>query len=94
MACSCTQNTGSALGSYVCIEDYSKVFKMKSFEKFNILYVFQGEKPHWMACALYVACRQSEVPTTDKKSTIEGNGVSLTSLLRKTKLRFVLLLLF
>lgn len=40
-----------------------------------------------MACALYIACRQSAVPASDKSTTIEGNCVSLTSLLRKTKLR-------
>lgn len=44
-----------------------------------------------MACALYIACRQSAVPTTDKSTTVEGNCVSLTSLLKKTNLRYVIL---
>ncbi|XP_053519234.1 retinoblastoma-like protein 2 isoform X2 [Artibeus jamaicensis] len=39
-----------------------------------------GNDLHWLACALYVACRKS-VPTVSK-GTVEGNYVSLTRLLR------------
>lgn len=36
---------------------------------------------HWLACALYVACHNSGV--------VEGNGVSLTRLLRSCKLSLI-----
>lgn len=58
-----------------------------SYKKIDQNYVLEGDKTHWMACALYIACRQSAVPTTDKSTTVEGNCVSLTSLLKKTNLR-------
>lgn len=50
-------------------------------------FLFQGESLHWLACALYVACRKSVVPTVDSSGTVEGNCVSLTRLLRAAKLR-------
>uniref|UniRef100_A0A8C8MD56 Retinoblastoma-like protein 2 n=1 Tax=Oncorhynchus tshawytscha TaxID=74940 RepID=A0A8C8MD56_ONCTS len=39
-----------------------------------------GSDLHWLACAIYVACR-TPVPTVDK-GTAEGNYVSLTRILR------------
>lgn len=48
---------------------------------------FQGDSLHWLACALYVACRRSVVPTVDSSAIVEGNCVSLTRLLRAAKLR-------
>uniref|UniRef100_A0A8C1F5K4 Retinoblastoma-like 2 (p130) n=1 Tax=Cyprinus carpio carpio TaxID=630221 RepID=A0A8C1F5K4_CYPCA len=52
----------------------------------SVLYppcVFQGSELHWLACALYVACRSS-VPTIGK-GTAEGNYVSLTRILRSSQ---------
>uniref|UniRef100_A0A8C5ZG52 RB transcriptional corepressor like 2 n=1 Tax=Marmota marmota marmota TaxID=9994 RepID=A0A8C5ZG52_MARMA len=43
-------------------------------------YTLEGNDLHWLACALYVACRKS-VPTVSK-GTVEGNYVSLTRILR------------
>uniref|UniRef100_A0A0L8H0F6 Retinoblastoma-associated protein A-box domain-containing protein n=1 Tax=Octopus bimaculoides TaxID=37653 RepID=A0A0L8H0F6_OCTBM len=40
----------------------------------------EGEPLHWLACAAYVACRRSVVPTVGQ-GTMEGNCVSLTRLL-------------
>uniref|UniRef100_A0A8C0ERK2 RB transcriptional corepressor like 2 n=2 Tax=Bubo bubo TaxID=30461 RepID=A0A8C0ERK2_BUBBB len=40
----------------------------------------QGNDLHWLACALYVACRKA-VPTVSR-GTAEGNYVSLTRILR------------
>lgn len=48
---------------------------------------FQGKSIHWLACALYVACRRSVVPTVDSSGTVEGNCVSLTRLIRASGLR-------
>ncbi|NWI45480.1 RBL1 protein, partial [Picathartes gymnocephalus] len=48
----------------------------------------QGEALHWLACALYVACRRSLVPTVGS-SPMEGNGVSLTRILRSARLSLI-----
>ena len=45
--------------------------------------MFQGDRIHWLCCALYVACRNSTVPTVGQVGTVEGNCVSLTQLRRK-----------
>uniref|UniRef100_A0A1B6EEJ0 Retinoblastoma-like protein 1 n=2 Tax=Clastoptera arizonana TaxID=38151 RepID=A0A1B6EEJ0_9HEMI len=44
----------------------------------------EGDKLHWLGCALYVACRNSAIPTVGGKAgtLVEGNLVSLTRLLR------------
>ncbi|NXG78174.1 RBL1 protein, partial [Baryphthengus martii] len=46
------------------------------------------EALHWLACALYVACRKSLVPTIGS-GLMEGNGVSLTRILRSTRLSLI-----
>ncbi|NXP44080.1 RBL1 protein, partial [Heliornis fulica] len=48
----------------------------------------QGEALHWLACALYVACRKSLVPTVGS-GLMEGNGVSLTRILRSARLSLI-----
>ncbi|NXJ21735.1 RBL1 protein, partial [Dicrurus megarhynchus] len=48
----------------------------------------QGEALHWLACALYVACRRSRVPTVGS-NLMEGNGVSLTRILRSARLSLI-----
>lgn len=46
-------------------------------------YTLEGDQLHWLACAIYVACRRSSVPAVGRVNTyIEGNLVSLTRLLR------------
>ncbi|KAL4715050.1 hypothetical protein ACJJTC_003201 [Scirpophaga incertulas] len=45
-------------------------------------YTLDGELVHWMACALYVACRTSVTPTVQSGTAVESNCVSLTRLLR------------
>jgi retinoblastoma-like protein 1 len=53
----------------------------------NLTPLFQGTQLHWLACALYVACHSAHLPTVGKADvTVEGNGVSLTRLLRSCKL--------
>merc|ERR1719483_38536 len=49
-------------------------------------YTLEGEQMHWLACALYVACRKGVVPTVGRGGVHQGNGVSLTRLLRSTHL--------
>ena len=48
-------------------------------------FTLEGEQLHWLACSLYVACRRGSVPTV-AQGLHQGNGVSLTRLLRSTKL--------
>ncbi|XP_013817010.1 retinoblastoma-like protein 1 isoform X3 [Apteryx mantelli] len=50
--------------------------------------VWQGEVVHWLACALYVACRKSVIPTVGS-GLMEGNCVSLTRILRSAKLSLI-----
>ncbi|XP_043944937.1 retinoblastoma-like protein 1 [Protopterus annectens] len=47
-----------------------------------------GEVKQWLACALYVACRKSVIPTVGK-GIMEGNGVSLTRILRTSQLSLI-----
>lgn len=46
----------------------------------------QGDAQHWLACALYAACRRSVLPTVGS-GVMEGNCVSLTRILRSARLR-------
>lgn len=62
----------------------------QSYEKINQNYTLEGETLHWLACALYVSCRNTSVPTVDKSgSMIEGNCVSLTRLLQSCNLSLI-----
>lgn len=52
-------------------------------------YTLEGNQLHWLACALYVACRKTTVPTVGRQQTVEGNCVSLTRLLRSCRLSLI-----
>ncbi|XP_050352885.1 retinoblastoma-like protein 2 isoform X1 [Nymphalis io] len=54
----------------------------ESFSEIKQNYTLDGDILHWMACALYVACRTSITPTVQTGKAVEGNCVSLTRLLR------------
>ncbi|XP_045778011.1 retinoblastoma-like protein 1 [Maniola jurtina] len=54
----------------------------ESFSEIKQNYTLDGDVLHWMACALYVACRTSITPTVQSGKAVEGNCVSLTRLLR------------
>ncbi|XP_071443749.1 retinoblastoma-like protein 1 isoform X2 [Hetaerina americana] len=50
-------------------------------------YTLEGDQQHWLCCALYVACRKATVPSVGRpESSVEGNCVSLTNLLRQGNL--------
>ncbi|XP_038659764.1 retinoblastoma-like protein 1 isoform X2 [Scyliorhinus canicula] len=59
-----------------------------SLQRIRLNYTLEGETLHWLACALYVACRKSVTPTVGK-GMMEGNGVSLTRILRSSKLSLI-----
>uniref|UniRef100_A0A6J0U4X4 Retinoblastoma-like protein 2 n=1 Tax=Pogona vitticeps TaxID=103695 RepID=A0A6J0U4X4_9SAUR len=51
-----------------------------SYQSMRRNYTLEGNDLHWLACALYVACRKA-VPTVSR-GTVEGNYVSLIRILR------------
>ena len=61
----------------------------RSYESIRQNYTLEGNQLHWLACALYVACHNAAVPTVNRQSTVEGNGVSLTRLLRSCRLSLI-----
>ncbi|XP_068168933.1 retinoblastoma-like protein 2 [Antennarius striatus] len=59
----------------------------KTYENISRNFTLEGSELHWLACALYVACRSS-VPTVGK-GTSEGNYVSLTRILRCSEMSLI-----
>uniref|UniRef100_A0A3Q2QYB8 Retinoblastoma-like protein 2 n=1 Tax=Fundulus heteroclitus TaxID=8078 RepID=A0A3Q2QYB8_FUNHE len=59
----------------------------RSYESMSRNFTLEGSELHWLACALYVACRSS-VPTVGK-GTAEGNYVSLTRILRSSEMSLI-----
>lgn len=55
---------------------------LQAFDAISKNYTLEGDCRHWLACALYVACRIGTMPTVATASTIQGNFVSLRSLLQ------------
>ncbi|QQP58076.1 Retinoblastomalike protein 1like [Caligus rogercresseyi] len=71
----------------LCAElNMDPVSKSKAWEDYESIkenYSLEGNQLHWLACSLYVACRHHSRPP------LEGNGVSLTRLLRSSSLSLV-----
>ncbi|XP_054247784.1 retinoblastoma-like protein 1 [Indicator indicator] len=61
---------------------------LRNFTALRGTYSLEGEALHWLACALYVSCRKSLVPTVGS-GLMEGNGVSLTRILRSARLSLI-----
>ncbi|XP_053309761.1 retinoblastoma-like protein 1 isoform X2 [Spea bombifrons] len=61
---------------------------LRNFTKTWSTYSLEGEIKHWLACALYAECRRCVIPTVGR-GTMEGNGVSLTRILRSAKLSLI-----
>ncbi|KAM3878360.1 retinoblastoma-like protein 1 [Diretmus argenteus] len=61
---------------------------MENFTKMWNTYTLEGEVIHWLACSLYAACRKGSTPTVGK-GLMEGNCVSLTRILRTSKLSLI-----
>ncbi|RZF44698.1 hypothetical protein LSTR_LSTR000650 [Laodelphax striatellus] len=61
----------------------------ETYIKIKEMFSLEGDHLHWLGCALYVACRKATPSTVAKADTlIEGNLVSLSSLLKHCNLRF------
>uniref|UniRef100_A0ABM5G663 Retinoblastoma-like protein 1 isoform X2 n=1 Tax=Pogona vitticeps TaxID=103695 RepID=A0ABM5G663_9SAUR len=61
---------------------------LRDFTALRGTYSLEGDTVHWLACALYVACRKSIIPTVGS-GLMEGNCVSLTTILRSAKLSLI-----
>uniref|UniRef100_A0A7N6C251 Retinoblastoma-like protein 1 n=1 Tax=Anabas testudineus TaxID=64144 RepID=A0A7N6C251_ANATE len=61
---------------------------MENFTAIWNTYTLEGEVLHWLACSLYAACRKGSTPTVGK-GLMEGNCVSLTRILRYSKLSLI-----
>ncbi|XP_043272516.1 retinoblastoma-like protein 1 [Venturia canescens] len=62
----------------------------KSYSTIRQNYTLEGDQLHWIGCALYVACRNTSMPTVGRTgSNVEGNCVSLTRLLRLCNLSLI-----
>ncbi|CAH2324632.1 retinoblastoma 2 isoform X1 [Pelobates cultripes] len=59
----------------------------ESYGRISQNYTLEGNALHWLACALYVACRQT-VPTVGQ-GMAEGNYVSLTRILTSSQLSLI-----
>ncbi|XP_028644049.1 retinoblastoma-like protein 2 isoform X5 [Grammomys surdaster] len=68
------------LCSRLNMDEAARAEAWSSYRSMSESYTLEGNDLHWLACALYVACRKS-VPTVGK-GTVEGNYVSLTRILR------------
>ncbi|XP_075851757.1 retinoblastoma-like protein 2 isoform X3 [Microcebus murinus] len=68
------------LCSRLNMDEAARAEAWDSYRSIRDSYTLEGNDLHWLACALYVACRKS-VPTVSK-GTVEGNFVSLTRILR------------
>uniref|UniRef100_A0A8C6LMB5 Retinoblastoma-like protein 1 n=1 Tax=Nothobranchius furzeri TaxID=105023 RepID=A0A8C6LMB5_NOTFU len=61
---------------------------MDNFTAIWNTYTLEGDVVHWLACSLYAACRKGSIPTVGK-GLMEGNCVSLTRILRCSKLSLI-----
>uniref|UniRef100_A0A8C7BMA5 Retinoblastoma-like protein 2 n=1 Tax=Neovison vison TaxID=452646 RepID=A0A8C7BMA5_NEOVI len=75
-----TQQRFEELCSRLNMDEAARAEAWDSYRNMSESYTLEGNDLHWLACALYVACRKS-VPTVSK-GTVEGNYVSLTRILR------------
>ncbi|XP_064599560.1 retinoblastoma-like protein 1 [Liolophura sinensis] len=70
------------------MDRHAKEEAWESYQKQRTNYSLEGDQIQWLACALYVACRRTVLPTVDGGVT-EGNGVSLTRLLRSASFSLI-----
>ncbi|KAM5263215.1 retinoblastoma-like protein 2 isoform 4-T4 [Ctenodactylus gundi] len=68
------------LCSRLNMDETARAEAWDSYRSMSESYTLEGNDLHWLACALYVACRKP-VPTVSR-GAVEGNYVSLTRILR------------
>lgn len=77
-----------ALCQELNLDEHTATEAMDNFSNIWNMYTLEGEVVHWLACSLYAACRKGSVPTVGK-GLMEGNCVSLTRILRSSKLSLI-----
>ncbi|KAK3557136.1 hypothetical protein QTP70_024724 [Hemibagrus guttatus] len=70
------------------IDEETATEAMQNFTSMWNTYTLEGEVVHWLACSLYAACRKTWTPTVGS-GMVEGNCVSLTRILRSSKLSLI-----
>uniref|UniRef100_A0A8C3CLK1 Retinoblastoma-like protein 2 n=1 Tax=Cairina moschata TaxID=8855 RepID=A0A8C3CLK1_CAIMO len=75
-----TRQRYEELCSSLNMDERARAEAWLSFQSMRRNYTLEGNDLHWLACALYVACRKA-IPTVSR-GTVEGNFVSLTRILR------------
>ncbi|XP_042293936.1 retinoblastoma-like protein 2 [Sceloporus undulatus] len=75
-----TRQRYEELCSSLNMDERARAEAWLSFQSMRRNYTLEGNDLHWLACALYVACRKA-VPTVSR-GTVEGNYVSLIRILR------------
>ncbi|XP_030438093.1 retinoblastoma-like protein 2 isoform X3 [Gopherus evgoodei] len=75
-----TRQRYEELCSSLNMDERARAEAWLSYQGMKRNYTLEGNDLHWLACALYVACRKA-VPTVSR-GTVEGNYVSLTRILR------------
>uniref|UniRef100_A0A8D0G305 Retinoblastoma-like protein 1 n=1 Tax=Sphenodon punctatus TaxID=8508 RepID=A0A8D0G305_SPHPU len=90
--CGAVQCPARAAIEHLCqelnLDASSAAEALRDFTELRGTYSLEGEVVHWLACALYVACRKSIIPTVGR-GLMEGNCVSLTRILRSAKLSLI-----
>ncbi|XP_076003457.1 retinoblastoma-like protein 1 [Genypterus blacodes] len=77
-----------ALCQELNMDEQTATEAMENFTAIYNTYTLEGEVVHWLACSLYAACRKGSTPTVGK-GLMEGNCVSLTRILRSSKLSLI-----
>ncbi|KAH0619639.1 hypothetical protein JD844_000452 [Phrynosoma platyrhinos] len=75
-----TRQRYEELCSSLNMDERARAEAWLSYQSMKRNYTLEGNDLHWLACALYVACRKA-VPTVSR-GTVEGNYVSLIRILR------------
>ncbi|XP_018426159.1 PREDICTED: retinoblastoma-like protein 1 isoform X1 [Nanorana parkeri] len=70
------------------LEEETATRTLSNFTRTWSTYSLEGNMKHWLACALYAECRKGVIPTVGR-GIMEGNGVSLTRILRSAKLSLI-----
>ncbi|KAJ8400856.1 hypothetical protein AAFF_G00392100 [Aldrovandia affinis] len=70
------------------MDEETRTEAMQNFTAIWDTYTLEGDVVHWLACSLYAACRKGWTPTVGK-GIMEGNCVSLTRILRSSKLSLI-----
>ncbi|CAI9540086.1 unnamed protein product [Staurois parvus] len=70
------------------LEEETALRTLSNFNRTWSTYSLEGDMKHWLACALYAECRKGIIPTVGR-GIMEGNGVSLTRILRSAKLSLI-----